>query len=190
MALPVNANPLNPPPITGNKAFDAWARELYLKIGQATNKAPVSISGDADGTSANITGILASAHASPNLVRNITNDGTADSIDAGADATVRVYGPGGVGSNWSAYRNGGLLASYAAVTFTGKAYSTRYYIGFDTSLSSWTISTAFKDVTGDNMIVFSVETVAAGGGGGLSGGGAPALGGTGGYKSGGTFLAY
>jgi D-arabinose 1-dehydrogenase-like Zn-dependent alcohol dehydrogenase len=151
-------------------------RELYRKIGQATDLAAVSVSGK----SANITGILASVNAAPNLVKNSTNDGTADSIDAGADATVRVYGPGGVGSSWTRYRNAASVATHAAVTFTGKAYSTRFYLGYDVLLNNWTISTALKDVTGDSMITFSVKTVASGGAGGIAGGGGTGAGGSGG----------
>jgi len=181
MTLLANANPLNPPPLTGNRAFDSWARELYRKLGQATDTAPVSVSGK----SANITGILASANAAPNLVKNSTNDGTSDSIDAGTDATVRVYGPGGVGSNWSRYRNGAAVASHAAVTFTGKAYATLYYVAFDTALNSWVISTSYKDVTGDNQVIFSVLTVNGGGTGGSSGGGGAGTGGSGGVGGGG-----
>lgn len=175
MSLPTTANPLPPPPLTGDRALDAWNRELYRKIGQATIEAPIK--------ALNITGQLASANASPNLVKNSTNDAKADSIDAGASATVRVYGPGGVGSNWSRYRNAALVQTHAAVTFTGKSYTTRYYIAFDTVLNTWTISTDFKNVTGDNMVTFSVLTVDPGGAGGAAGGGQSGAGGSGGVGS-------
>ena len=155
--------PLNPPPHTGKPIFDRWALELWRKVGEAAAMPSESIAA--------------------NVVKNQTNDGMADSIDAGSSATVRVYGPGGVGSNWSRYRNAALVKTHAAVTFTGKAYATRFYIGYDTRLNTWTISTAFKDVTADNMIVFSVKTVDAGGGGGVSGGGGAAVGQTGGTDS-------
>ncbi len=177
MTLPANRNPLPPPPITGQRTFDSWARELYRAIGGASDSALLR--------SENITGILASANAAPNLVKNTTNDATADSIDAGSDATVRIYGPGGVGSNWTRYRNGVAIASHAAVTFIGKSYATRYYIGFNTLIGSWLISTSYKDVTGDYMVVFSVLTVSAGGAGGASGGGSGGSGGTGGVGGGG-----
>ena len=167
---------LNPPPKTGNRVLDQWNYELWRKLGEATLTAPLSVTG----TSQNITGVLASANASPNLIKNSSNDGKSDSIDAGSNATVRVYGPGGVGSNWNHYRNKVSVGTYAAVTFTGKAYATRYYIGYDTALNTWTISTSFKDVTGDAMVVFSVLTVSAGGGGGSSGGGGAGAGGEGG----------
>ncbi len=176
MTLPSGANPLNYPPLTGNRALDRWFQELWRKLGESRDTAPLSVSGK----SANITGILASANAAPNLVKNTTNDATADSIDAGSDATVRVYGPSGVGANWTRYRNSAAVGTHAAVTFTGKAYSTRYYIGLNTVTASWTISTAFKDVTGDNMVTFSVKTPAAGGLGAVGGGGAGGTGGSGG----------
>lgn len=172
MTLPAGQNPLPPPPQIFDRALNAWLRQLYEKIGKATDAIPVK--------STNITGTLASANAAINLLKNVSNDATADSVDAGADATVRVYGPGGVGSNWNRFRNGVLVATHAAVTFTGKAYSMRFYIGFDTVLSTWMISTAYKDVTGDNMVVFSVKSVASGGGGGVGGGGGTGSGGSGG----------
>lgn len=177
MTLPVGANPLPPPPQIFDRALNAWLRQLYEKIGKATDAIPVK--------STNITGVLASANAAPNVAKNTSNDATADSVDAGSNATVRVYGPGGVGSNWSRFRNGASVASHAAVTFTGKAYSTRFYVAFDTALNTWIISTSYKDTTGDNMIQFSVLTVASGGGGGSSGGGGTGSGGEGGVDSGG-----
>ena len=121
----------------------------------------------------------------PNGIKNITNDATADSIDAGTSATVRVYGTGGVGSSWSRYRNKILIATHAAVSFTGKAYETRYYMEFNILTGVWTISTTYRDVIGDNSVQFSVKTVASGGGGGVSGGGGSGSGGSGGVDSGG-----
>ncbi len=182
MTLPTTRNPLSPPPFTGDRVLHSWLQDLYKAVGEATDTAKFSVAG----TSNNITGILASANASPNIVKNMTNDATGDSIDAGADATVRVYGPAGLGSNWTRYRNGAQVGAHPAVTFTGKAYSTRYYIGFNPTTGSWTISTAFKNVTGDSLVTFSVQTVAAGGGGGISGGGGSGAGGSGGVGGGGS----
>ncbi len=161
-----------PPDDLGSAAGKRWMQLLWRKLGEFSDEAPIK--------AANITGILASANAAPGIIRNLTNDATIDSVDAGASATVRVYGPGGVGSNWNRYRNLALAGSPAAVQFTGKAYSTRYYAALDTVTLQWTISTQLKDVTGDNMVIFSLLTKDAGGGGGASGGGASAAGGSGG----------
>ncbi len=166
MALP----PLHPPPrgpLVGKDGilsgpWAQWFEVLYRKLGEA--------------------GKVPSESVSPNLLKNVTNDAVANSIDAGSSATVRVYGPGGVGSNWNRYRDALLIATHAAVTFTGKAYSTRYYIGYDSVQNTWVISTAYKDVTADQMVIFSVKTVDAGGAGGSGGGGGQAEGGSGGFN--------
>src|SRR2546421_278997 len=115
-----------------------------------------------------------------------TNDAAVAPSDV--DAThenIVVNGPGGAGSNWNLYRNGSLISSYASATFTGKAYNTRYYLGFDVVTQLWTVSLSYKDTTGDNMVQFSVQTnTSNGAGGGTGGGGGGADGGTGGELGG------
>lgn len=77
-------------------------------------------------------GLVRSTSVMPNVPPNQTNYCTVDSVPAGATATIRVYGSGGVGSTWSWQIGGTVKSGYPAGTLTGYAFSTAYYIVFDT----------------------------------------------------------
>lgn len=115
--------------------------------------------------------IKTSADLPPNSPQNTTNQATVDSIDAGSDATIRVYGTGGVGSDWT-WKTGYGSAIYPAGSLAGYAYNTDYYISYDTVNEIYVVSPDFLSTLPDNYIwVGKVHTVAHGGGGGTSGGG-------------------
>jgi len=125
------------------------------------------------GTPANPTalagGLAGSGDIQTNAPFNYTNNATVDSIDAGTSATVRIYGPGGVGSSWTRFA-GNANTSYPAGTITGLSYSTAYYVTYNgTSYSASNVTTATMP---DNLVWSGkVTTVAAGGVGGIPGGG-------------------
>lgn len=114
---------------------------------------------------------LTSADQPINAPTNTTNQATVDSIDAGADATIRIYGTGGVGSSWSRPTGFGGQ-TYAAGTILHKSYATVYYVVFDTSTQQYLAFTSQLSILPDNYAwAGKVTTVAAGGGGGVGGGG-------------------
>ena len=105
----------------------------------------------------------------PNSPLNITNNATVDSIDAGTNATIRVYGPGGVGTSFTRF-TGTSTTTIPAATLTGHAYSTKFYVVYDGS--AYHVFTNYTDSLGDQYLWAGVlMTVAAGGGGGTGGGG-------------------
>lgn len=188
---------LSPPPINIGgmpKEWVDWFQGLYQKLGKASATAPLSVTGTSDNItgaidlgSAHVANRLPSSRAAANLSLNNSNNVTADSIDVDAsNCTVRVYGPGGVGTDWSRYEATATgyttLGPYPATSFVGKAYATTYYIAFDPALSSYIISSDNRLVLPDSY--FWVAQVAPnasfGGGGATSGGGGTGAGGFGG----------
>lgn len=133
-------------------------------------------------TPAAVTGGVVGANGLPaNAPLNSTNNAVVDSVDAGSSATIRIYGPGGVGSSWQRFAGQGT-GTYPAGSITGLAYSTAYYVVWNGSayLAFTQQSQAMSDAY---LFVGKPTTVASGGGGGSSGGG----GGSGG-SNGGRFL--
>lgn len=123
---------------------------------------------------------LTSADQPPNAPSNNTNLANVDSLDAGSSATIRIYGTGGVGSAWTRPTGFGSQ-SFAAGSITGKAYTTTYYVVFDTVNKVYLAFTSPTQIVADNYAwAGKVLTVAAGGGGGSTGGGGGSDGGTGG----------
>jgi hypothetical protein len=117
-----------------------------------------------------------------NVPSNTTNFATVDSIDAGADATIRVYGTGGVGSSWTRQTGFGT-ETYPAGTILHKSYSTTYWVVYDKVGLQYLVFSSSPQALGDNYaFAGSVITVAAGGSGGSSGGGGTNGGNTGGNK--------
>lgn len=112
---------------------------------------------------------LGSIEVKTNVVSNATNNATVDSADGGTSATIRVYGPGGVGNAYTRYVGANSYTRNAG-TLTGKAYSTKYYIYWDgTALQA--VSSLIATLPDSYEFIGSVTTVAGGGGGGISGGG-------------------
>jgi len=128
-------------------------------------------------------GFLRSTSAAPNMTVNTSNNATVDSIDAGASATIRVYGPGGAGNSWTRFDGQGGQTTVPAGTLTGKSYGTTYWVVYasDTGYSAYPLN-QFNSVLNDQVLwAGKMTTVNAGGGGGTQGGG----GGTGGGSNGG-----
>lgn len=129
-------------------------------------------------------GFLRSTSAAPRGVVNNSNNATVDSIDNGDGTdTIRVYGPGGVGSSFTIFDGQGNQTTVAAGTIGGAAQSTFYQI-------VWSASTGFRAFPNATQYVNSLldkfftisgslQTVAAGGGGGVTGGGGTSGGGGG-----------
>ncbi len=113
--------------------------------------------------------VTTSANLPANVPENNQNFATVDSIDAGASATVRIYGAGGVGTSWTRQTGYGTQ-TLPYGTIASLAYSTVYYIIWNGS--GYVAETSFPNALADNYIwAGKVTTVAAGGGGGVSGGG-------------------
>lgn len=108
---------------------------------------------------------------------NTTNHATVDSIDAGASATARIYGVGGVGTSWVRRNGYGTFPVFPAGTVTGLAYATSYFVmwtGPNPAFpgAAYAAFSLLPNALPDNFIFAGkVTTVAAGGGGGSSGGG-------------------
>lgn len=102
---------------------------------------------------------------------NGTNDATVDSIDAGGGSiTIRVYGPGGVGTAYTRYKGNGSV-SEGPYSITSKLPSHYYFVFLDQN-GNPTTADFFKDTVDDRYrFIGDVTTVAVGGGGGTSGGG-------------------
>lgn len=71
--------------------------------------------------------LFTSAGIPPNVPVNTTNTATVDSVDAGSNALVRIYGPGGVGTAYNRLTGFGSLARPSG-TVAGLSYSTKYVI--------------------------------------------------------------
>jgi hypothetical protein len=128
------------------------------------------------------TSTLISGGLSPNIPYNISNTATIDSIldVSGTTASIRVYGPGGVGTSWDQITGAGTV-TFAATDITGCDLSTVYYVCINNSLLDhragglaydYLVFTDYNETLSDYYVsVGSTVTVAAGGTGGTSGGG-------------------
>jgi hypothetical protein len=116
----------------------------------------------------------------PNAPSNYTNTCTVDSIDAGTDATIRIYGAaGGVGTSWTQKAGFGDV-TYPYGTISGKTYSLVYWVVYDTAGAQYLAFTSLPSVMADKYVQCGkITAVASGGGTGPSGGGGTA-GGSGG----------
>jgi hypothetical protein len=148
-----------------------WQRffqDIYRKAGGTGNLAPL--------TSENIYGILASINQANNAQLNSTNRCTVDSVDNGTNATIRVYGRGGVGTGWDRIVGSTVFPTppdlYPALSDAGLAYATFYYVMFNPTDETFLVTTNFSDILPDQYIWCGFpKTVGSGGGGGISGGG-------------------
>ncbi|HVB35390.1 MAG TPA: hypothetical protein VNJ52_13600 [Patescibacteria group bacterium] len=164
------------------------ALSLSLNLGDATryfrarakypssNYSPYAYLGTAANPTAVSGGLASSNDILANAPSNAVNNATADSIDAGSSATVRVYGPGGIGSSWTQDYGQGARA-FPAGTITGLAYATTYYIAWDTARQMFVAGANLSEVISDSYaFVGKLTTVASGGVGGSSGGGGASFG--------------
>lgn len=117
-----------------------------------------------------------------NVPSNTTNFATVDSVDAGSDVTIRIYGTGGVGSSWTRQTGFGT-ETYPPGTIPHKSYSTTYWVVYDKVGLQYLPFTSAPQALGDNYaFAGSLVTVAPGGTGGSNGGGGGTGGGSGGNK--------
>ena len=137
----------------------------YVIFGGA---APASVTG----------GLVGSTNLPLNVPLNSTNNATVDSVDGGSSATIRIYGPGGVGSSWTRFSGQGT-EGFPAGSITGLAYSTSYYVVWSGS-AYLAFAQQSQAVSDSYVFVGRPTTVASGGGGGNSGGGGSSGGGNGG----------
>jgi hypothetical protein len=113
---------------------------------------------------------------SPNVPYNTSNNATVDSIAENGAATIRVYGPGGDGSSFTRYV-GAVPSTMSAAHITGLAFSTSYYVIFDTGSRTYQALTNYNSTLADAYIfvgnaVTCVATYTGGTGGTGSGGSA------------------
>jgi hypothetical protein len=113
--------------------------------------------------------IYSSAQVPPNVPSNATNTATIDSIDAGANATIRVYGVAGVGTGYTRLTGYGT-PSRPASSITGQPYTSVLYVMW-TGSAHIAVSSFASTLPDGWELVGKVTTVAAGGGGGSGGGG-------------------
>ncbi|HEV7523010.1 MAG TPA: hypothetical protein VGP89_18050 [Candidatus Angelobacter sp.] len=148
--------------------------------GQAWNPWQIFISAAVCGPVAVQSGFERSTSVAPRSVLN-TNNATADSVDAGANATIRVYGSGGVGSSYTRFDGQGNQITTAGASILGAAYSTQYAIVLNqllVHLAFPTVTQYLQTIADAFFYIATVGTVAAGGAGGLPGGGGTGGGGT------------
>lgn len=122
-----------------------------------------------DLTKAGVLGPMGSAKLSQNVMFNYSNNATVDSIDNGTNATVRVYGPGGVGTTWHQFIGNQVSQEYPAFSGT-TAYNQDTWVYFD-GISFFITTTPSNTLTDGLRFCAKIHTVASGGGGGTGGGG-------------------
>lgn len=155
-------------------SFDSTNWNDWQIYSSATTCGPVGVS----------SGFLRSTSGAPNMAVNTSNNCTVDSIDNGTNATIRVYGPGGVGTSWIHYDGQGGQTTLPYSTITAP-YNTDMIVLYSTAngLQAFPIATQYTNALQD-VLLFSgkLHTVATGGGGGSSGGGGGSSGGGGGGR--------
>ena len=115
-------------------------------------------------------GIVGSPKLKRNIAANFSNNATVDSIDSGSMiATVRVYGPGGVGTTWH-QTIGAVTGPEIPALSAATSYLTFYWVYWDGT--SYHIATTALDTLPDGLTYAgTLKTVGLGGLGGTTGGG-------------------
>jgi hypothetical protein len=145
-------------------SFDGSNWNSWQIYSSATTCGPIGVS----------SGFLRSTSGAANSSTNTLNNATVDSVDAGGSATVRIYGPGGVGSSWIRFDGQNGQTAVSAGTVAGMSYSTAYVVVYSsaTGYQAFLKTTQYTNALPDNLYFAGiVTTVASGGGGGSSGGG-------------------
>lgn len=106
---------------------------------------------------------------------NAPNNATVDSVLSGSTATVRVYGPGGVGTSIT-QNLGSLALVLPAATIAGQPLSTLIQVYWNIPGNSYVVNPPPND---EYVFVGSCTTIGSGGTGGSSGGGGYSPGGGG-----------
>jgi hypothetical protein len=148
--------------------------------GQAWNAWQIFISAAVCGPVAVQSGFERSTSVAPRSVLN-TNNATADSADAGSNATIRIFGPGGLGSSYTRFDGQGNQITTAGASILGAAYTTQYAIVLNSLLTHLAFPTAtqyLQTIADAFFYIATITTVASGGTGGSSGGGGSTGGGT------------
>ncbi|HEY6349686.1 MAG TPA: hypothetical protein VI636_09775 [Candidatus Angelobacter sp.] len=138
-------------------------------------------------------GFLRSTSGAPRMAANNTNNATVDSVDNGDGTdTIRIYGPGGVGSTFTEYDGQGNQHTIPSGTIGGAAQSTFYQVVYSTTTGfhAFPNATQYTSSIADQYYIISgsLKTVASGGAGGQTGGGGSS-GGGGGVGGGGRQIA-
>jgi hypothetical protein len=129
---------------------------------------------------------LTSADQPPNAPSNSTNNASVTSSDAGTDVTIDVSGFAGIGTSWTRPTGYGTQ-TLPHFTIQHKAYSTKYWVVWDTVALIGQAFTSAPSALADNFAFAGVvTTVGSGGSGGVTGGGGSTGGGGGGNKLPGT----
>jgi hypothetical protein len=115
---------------------------------------------------------VASVNQVNNSPSNTVSFCTVVSVDAGSNATIRVYGAGGPLTEWMSKVGTTMKGPFPAGELTGYAYTTAYQVYYNPRTNSWVVGTNRSEVLADELIFAgALTTVAAGGGGGTTGGG-------------------
>ena len=120
-----------------------------------------------------------------NIPSNITNDLTIDFVESDGVVSVRVYGPGGVGTSGTVTLGSGATYTIYPITFSSVSASTAYFCYFNPANDTdylVPVSGMASAVADGYLALGSVVTCTASGSGGVIGGGAS--GGLGGPKTG------
>lgn len=145
-------------------SFDGSNWNDWQIYSSATTCGPIGVS----------SGFLRSTSGAPNSPTNTVNNATVDSIDSGGgSATIRIYGPGGVGSSWTRF-DGQTGQTTVPSGMIPANYSTAYIVMYNstTGYHAFPKATQYTSALPDSLFfVGVVTTVASGGGGGSSGGG-------------------
>jgi hypothetical protein len=117
----------------------------------------------ASGSVVDLSGLVGSTKTYPGIQLNSTNFATVDSIDAGSNATIRIYGSGGVGTSWTRQVGSTTEGPFPSGNITGLSYNTKYNIMYDGT--QFFAFTAFPSTLPDNLkFVGSLTTVPSSGG--------------------------
>ena len=131
---------------------------------------------------------LASNGINPNSPYNSSNNATVDTIVESSAATIRIYGPGGDGSSFTRYV-GANATTMSAAHITGEAFTTTYFLVYDTMSSTYLAFTGYNSTLSDAYIfigsVITCDATYSGTGGGTGGAGSGSVGGGGEVDGGG-----
>jgi hypothetical protein len=116
----------------------------------------------------------------PGLVGVAPNTAKIDSVLSGSTATVRVYGPGGVGTSYTQYV-GQQSLTLPAASFTGQALNTTYQLLWNTATSTYLLTTGTTP-TDSYVYAGSLTTINNTGTGGTASGGTTGGGGSSPYR--------
>jgi hypothetical protein len=104
-------------------------------------------------------------HNTPANQLGATNFCLVNPIDAGASASIQIYGPAGVGTSWNRPAGDSTLGPYPSGNIAGLAYSTKYAVMFNTLTSTFLAATTVPDTLANYLIYCGTVTTPPSGGG-------------------------